>query len=234
MKTKKPPPDKKAASKKNFDIELDLFERRLEELRILYEQHFVDLLPFRPEKEHKEIVRLKRRILKAPFKNSAKKFRMRQLITRYNTLDTYWARIIKAREEGKYVKDVFKAEMREKMQKTAAFEASEGGAADRGFKQLFGSYEDAMKKAGMKSENLDYGAFKKSLMKQAKVMKEKHGVKKLNYKIVVKDGRAVVKAVAGKTGPAKKKTANPVKKKTKSTASKKVTSKKTISTKKKK
>jgi len=200
MKSKKPPKDKKAASKKNFDLELDLFERRLEELRILYEQHFIDILPLAPEQEHKEVKRLRRELLKAPFKSSARKFRMRQLITRHSTLNTYWTRTLKAREEGKYVRDLFKSGIREKAEKEAEFAASGGGAADRGFKQLFSSYEGAMKKAGMKSENLDYDAFKKSLVKQAKVMKEKHGIKKLNYKIVIKDGKAVVKAVAGQSG----------------------------------
>ena len=198
LKKKEPPKDKREANRKVFDRQMDLFERRLEELRISYEQHFVDILPFAPDKEHKEITRMIRELLKAPFKSSARKYRMRQLVTRYNTLNTYWTRILKEREEGRYIKDVFKAEMREKMLKAAQAEATASGQADKGFKQLFGSYEMAMKKAGMKTENLDYGAFKKSLMKQAKQMKDKHGVKKLNYKIVVKDGKAVVKAVVKK------------------------------------
>ena len=200
MKKSKPPEKKtarKEVNRKAFDYQLDQFERRLEELRILYEQYFVDIFPLPPDKERKEVQRLQRELLRAPFKSSARKFRMRQLITRYNTLVTYWTRVLKAREEGKYIKDVFKAEIRQKAQKEADLMNSEHGAAEKGFRQLFGSYENAMKKAGMKSDNLDYNAFRKSLMKQAKVMREKHGVKKLNYKIVVKDGKAVVKAVAG-------------------------------------
>ncbi len=200
MKKSKPPEKhttKKEANKKAFDHQLDQFERRLEELRILYEQYFVDIFPLPPDKERKEVQRLQRELLRAPFKSSARKFRMRQLITRYNTLVTYWTRVLKAREEGRYVKDVFKAEIREKAQKETDLMNSQHGAAEKGFRQLFGSYENAMKKAGMKSDNLDYNAFRKSLMKQAKIMREKHGVKKLNYKIVVKDGKAVVKAVAG-------------------------------------
>lgn len=195
---------KNEANRKSFDRALDRFEHKLEELRILYEQHFVDILPFAPDKEHKEIKRFKRELLKAPFKNSAKRFRMRQLITRLNTLETYWMRVQKEREEGKYIKDIFRADIREAAIKEAEKMSGESGAAERGFQQLFGSYQDAMKKAGMKSDNVNYDAFRNSLIKQARMMKEKHGVKKLNYKIVVKGGKAVVKAVAGSSAPGKK------------------------------
>ena len=47
---------------------------------------------------------------------------------------------------------------------------------------------------GKKSVHLPVTPFR--LMKKAKELKEKHGVKKLNYKVVVKDGKVVVKASA--------------------------------------
>ena len=107
---------------------------------------------------------------------------------------TYWEKVIKLREEGKYSKDQFKAEMREKSLMTAKFEASQQGKAEKGMKQLFESYENALKQSGVNTKNINYDAFKKSLMEKAKVLKEKHGAKKLQYKIVVKDGRVTVKA----------------------------------------
>lgn len=186
----KPP----TGNREKLSLELDRFEAKLEELRMLYEQHFVDILPQAPDQQRKEVVRMIRQLMKAPFKNSQTRFRLRTLVTRYQTYATYWERILKEREEGRYVKDLFKAEMREKMLEEAKRDSSRAGAAERGMKQLFTTYEDALKKVGGSAGNLDYESFRKNLLARAKEMKEKHGVKKLHYKVVVKDGRVILKA----------------------------------------
>ena len=167
---------------------------KISELKVYYEQYFVDLLPQPPDKLQQEVVWIIRQLLRAPFKNAAARFRLRHLIQRYQMFATYWEKVIKLREEGKYSKDQFKAEMREKSLMTAKFEASQQGKAEKGMKQLFESYENALKQSGVNTKNINYDAFKKSLMEKAKVLKEKHGAKKLQYKIVVKDGRVTVKA----------------------------------------
>jgi len=184
-------------NRRKLDLQLDLFERRIEELRVIYEQYFIDIITIAPDKEHKELKRLTRALLKAPFKHSSHTFRLRQLVTRLQTYETYWTRTQKAREEGRYQRDVFKAELREKELAEAAKAATQAGAAEKGFQQLFDTYEKAIKKSGGNAGDLNYGSFKKSLINQAQALKKK-GVKKLSYKIVMKNGKAVVKAVAKK------------------------------------
>ena len=194
MSTKgQPPPER---NRKELALKLDLLERKIEELRILYEQYFIDVQPLPPDKLHKETTRLIRTLLRAPFKNSQTRFRMRNLVTRFQTYNTYWERINKAREDGTYSRDLFRAEMREKMLEDARREVTEAGMAEKGLKQLFSSYEKALGKAGGQAANLDYNAFKKKMMAQAKALKEKHGIKKLSYKVVMKGGKAVIKASA--------------------------------------
>ena len=82
-------------TRRDFDRELDILEAKIGELRIFYEQFFVDILPQPPEKQHAEVVRLIKRLLKAPFKNSASRFRLRSLINRFQTYATYWERVNK-------------------------------------------------------------------------------------------------------------------------------------------
>ncbi len=185
-----------AANRRTLDLRLDLFERKIEALKVTYEQYFLDIIVFPPDKEHAEVKKMKKDLLAAPFKQVTHSFRLRQLITRYQTYDTYWVRTLKARE-GRYSRDVFKAELRQKEMKEAKRAATASGAAEKGFKQLFDSYENAIKKSGGNADNIDYGAFKRSLVNQAQALKKK-GVKKLSYKIVMKDGKAVVKAIAKK------------------------------------
>lgn len=197
MSTKLPHNKLQTENKRSVDKELDIFERKLGELRVLYEQHFVDVLPFPPDEQHKEIKRMIRSLLHAPFKNSANKFRMRTLLSRYQTYSTYWERVNKQREEGTYAKDQFKAEMREKMADSAKREASAAGRADKGFQQLFSTYQDALKKSGGKTDNLNFDAFRKSLIAQARELKKTQGVTKLKYKVVNQNGKVVVKASSG-------------------------------------
>ena len=186
--------DSQAPLRRQFDIELDKLERRIEELRILYEQYFVDVQPHPPTENEKQVNRLIRELLKAPFKNSANRFRLRTLINRYQTYCTYWERINKQREEGTYSKDVFKAELREKMLEEAKQAATRGGKAEQGLRELFSTYESALKQSGAKIDNLNFDSFKKSLIDKAKHINSAHGVKKLQYKVVVKNGKVSIKA----------------------------------------
>lgn len=202
-KVEKPQPKQEEreneANRRELDRELDRLENSIEQLRILFEQHFVDVLPQPPTKMQGDIKREIRRLLKAPFKNSATKFRLRMVVQRYQTYNTYWERIQKLREEGKFSRDLFKAEMRDKMLEDAKREATKLGKAEKGLRQLYSTYEDAMKKAdGGSAPKMNFDNFKNSLMKKAKLLKEQHGVKKLNYKIVVKEGKVVIKASAKK------------------------------------
>ena len=184
----------KETNRRQLDIELDRLETKISELRVLYEQHFVEILPLPPDKLHKEVVRSIRILLKAPFKNSQTRFRLRVLVQRFQTYATYWERVQKQKEDGTYSKDLFKAEMREKMLEDAKAEQTAGRAAEKGLKQLFNSYEAALRKTGNDTAKLNFDSFKSSLMKQAKQLKEKTGVQKLHYKVIVKGNKVVVKA----------------------------------------
>ena len=183
---------------KNFDAELARLERTIEELRVQYEQYFIDVVPLPHDKLHAQVKSLIRALLKAPFKNSADRFHLRTLVQRYKTFETYWTRILKQREEGTYSKDVFKSEIRQKMLEEAERQASSLGKAEQGIKQLFNIYQDALKKSGNNQVNLEFDSFKKTLIEKAKQLKKEHQVSKLNYKIIMKDGKVLIKAQAKK------------------------------------
>lgn len=187
---------KSPTSERSFDRELDKFERMIDELRVHYEQYFIDIQPLPPDKLHHQTRLVIRKLLKAPFKNSADRFRLRTLIQRYQSFDTYWERIIKQREEGTYTKDVFRSEMRQKMLEDAEKQTSSGGAAEKSIRELFNTYQTALNKTGVKTDNINFDFFKKSLIEKAKQLKAQHGVKKLHYKVLVKNGKVVLKASA--------------------------------------
>jgi len=180
--------------RRELDLEIDRLEARINELRVLYEQHFVDILPYPPDKERKEVEKMIRGLLRKPFKNSQTRFRLRHVIHRYQSYKTYWERVNKQREDGTYFKDVFRAEVRERMREEAKEEASRRGAAQRGMRNLYSSYQEALKKTGSNTDNVNFDAFQKTLVHRAKQLKKQHGIKKLQYKIVMKNGKVTIKA----------------------------------------
>lgn len=186
--------DEPQANQAKLSQEIDRLEARLEELRVTYEQHFIDIIPQAPDAMRKEVARTIRLLLKAPFKNSQTRFRLRTVIHRYQTYSSYWERILKEREEGRFVRDIFKVEMREKSLEEGKREQTNAGKAERGLKQLYSTYEEAIRKTGGSTDNLNFDSFRKNLIDKAKQMQSEHGVKKLHYKVQVKDGRVILKA----------------------------------------
>ena len=138
MSTQQEPDDIKVNSKA-IQADLNLFENNLKELRIIYEQYFSALIPLPPTKDHEEIRRMVRSLLRTPFKNSQANFRMKNLILRYHTLNTHWERVLREKEDGTYCRDKFRARMRSDEQKSVTRKYSEQGKIDCKYKQLFDS-----------------------------------------------------------------------------------------------
>src|SRR5690606_27251637 len=99
---------------------------------------------------------------------------LRQVIQRFQTYATYWERILKQREDGVYHKDLFKAEMREKLQRDTDRSNSAQARAEKGLHELFSSYTTALKQSGNGAANIDYDQFKRKMVERAKALKTTH------------------------------------------------------------
>lgn len=181
-------------NRRDFDIQLDELETKIERLKVLYEQYFIDVVPMPSESLHKEIQFFVRELIKSPFKTAAGRFRLNALINRYQTYNTYWERVKKQREDGTYRKDVFKAEVREKSAHDLRRMGTDEGRADKSIKQLYDTYEKAVIKYGGKAEMLSYDAFKKSLVDNTKDLGGGSDARRMSYKVIVRDGKVVVRA----------------------------------------
>lgn len=196
-----PEVDEKTLTERAFEridvrAELDLLENQLNELKVQYEQHFLGINSLAPDRLHADVKQLIRRIRKAPFKSSAMGYKLRALETRYRTFHTYWQRVLKEREDGTYTRDIFKAELRQKIAHDAAEATTARGEANRGMKELFETYRTALEKQSGRSVDINFSAFKESLVKRARDLKETHNVKKLTFSVTVKDGKVLVQAKA--------------------------------------
>lgn len=186
--------DEIKVNSRSIQMDLDIFEARLSELRISYEQYFSALIPFQPTKEHDGVKKMVRDLLRTPFKNSQTNFRMKNLILRYQTLNTHWERILKERENGTYKRDKFRASIRSEAQKNVQRNQSDEGQREGRFKALYDSYRSALDAQGLALSNLEFAKFRTDLEKKAELLSSRAGGKKVKFAIEVGEGKVSIKA----------------------------------------
>jgi len=93
-----------------IDARITELERRLDKLRVAFEQHFMGNERLPPVGERDKFMRDLRAL--DPTKIAAvPRFRLANLTARVSTYDTYWQKTLRAIEEGTYARDKFKADL---------------------------------------------------------------------------------------------------------------------------
>ena len=93
-----------------LEVALEELETRLERLRALYEQYFMGIERIEPAIPRKDIDRRIYVLRREKIRNTAKRFKLQTIISRYNTFQQYWQRICREIEQGTYKRHVIKAE----------------------------------------------------------------------------------------------------------------------------
>jgi hypothetical protein len=179
---------------KSIQAELDLFEDKLKQLKIYYEQYFCNLIPLPPEKEHRELDFMSKRLLKLPFRNAQSNFRLKNLVLRFQTLNTHWERVQKQKEDGTYIGDKFKAKARFEQMERERKRSEIKGTKEEPIKQLFDSYKNAIEHSGLSSTNLDYDSFKKDIKSKQELLKNRRGLGTVSFRVESDNGRVCIKA----------------------------------------
>ena len=172
--------------------ELKILEEMIKNLKVDYEQYFLDITPYLPDKLHADLRRQIRKLRKAPFKKLSHKFRLRSLEHRYQVFNDYWQRTLREKEEGRYSKDIFKAELREKNAKEDRLALTNKGKASKDVNHLYQSYKNELERLTGKKQNIDFDAFRRSLVEKAKVFKERSGAQRISFKVAVKNGKVTI------------------------------------------
>lgn len=176
-------------------VELDELESMIADLKVRFEQYFMGMHKLPPDKEHSQVRQKIRSLRKAPFKNTGLKYRLKSIENRFNTYNTYWQRVLREKEDGTYAKDLFKADLRDKITAEEKRAQTKEGASERSLQNLFNSYRDALENQTGTAQNLDYKSFERSIIKRAKELKEKSGGKKVSFKVQTVNGKVQLKAI---------------------------------------
>lgn len=95
-----------------IEILIDELETRVDRLRALYEQYFMGIEKIEPLIQRKDIERRIYVLRRVQIRNTALRFRFNNTIQRLNTMQQYWARIVREIENGTYKRDVRRAAAR--------------------------------------------------------------------------------------------------------------------------
>src|SRR3954468_4017167 len=101
-----------AAPASDIDVALAELEARLERLRSLYEQYFIGIEKIEPSVPRQDVDRRIHALRKTQIRNTAKRFKLQNIIQRYNAFQQYWVRICREIENGTYHRHVARAQSR--------------------------------------------------------------------------------------------------------------------------
>jgi len=203
---------------KELEQLVDATEKRIDRLKSLYEQYFQGIERLEPSMERTALKVVLMDLRKTKIRNTALKFRIHQLVSRMNTFENYWSRISRQIEEGTYHRDVFKARYRakQKEQTAAAQEAEDtkpqpgqdprapgkgqrpaaaAGLSDERVKAIHDAYMLAKRRCKESTQGLTQGAIASSLRKQVPAIMKQYKCKSVEFKVVIKKGKAILKAV---------------------------------------
>jgi len=197
---------------------LDALEEELEEIKVKYEMYFIGAERMEPGRRREDLKRNIARLKNVFTRNAAIRFRVQALHARYLSYERLWLRSTREKEAGTYRRDVLKARQKATAGRGKKVEAAvetvqppplpaPGARAPQPvmaaaatmtepeLRELFDAYVAAKKRCNEDVSKLSYEALARTVSKQAPEIARKFQAKRVEFKVTVRDGKAVLTAV---------------------------------------
>ncbi|HIF94648.1 MAG: MXAN_5187 C-terminal domain-containing protein [Myxococcales bacterium] len=179
--------------------ELKILELRLNQLKLDYDKYFLGTRPTEPAMPRGEVQKTIIRFSNTQITNTALRFKFNSINGRYQAFKRQWDGVLRQIDAGTYKRHVFKADLRDRERDVAPDLASSrakagGGGEDSG---IFETYRDAMLATGQDASRLTRAKLQSAISKQETALKKKFDCERIDFKVVVRDGRVRLKAAAG-------------------------------------
>lgn len=210
-----------SASWAEVAVEVDSVEALLHALRGHYDQFFLGMEKRPPVKAHEQFKKRLASLKTIPARNSALSFRIQSLQATAATYERLWARTLQEMEDGTYRRDVFKARLRRKSSAPGAKKAASAKGADpeapappppepqihiagtppvdplseNRLRSVYRAYVEAKRRCNEDTTRLSFDAVVASLKRQVPELLERHNARDVEYRVFVKDGKAILRAV---------------------------------------
>ena len=168
-------------------------EKDIHRLKTRYDQYFLGVERRPPEKLANDVAREVRFFSTTRMINTALRFKVQQLIARYNTFLTYWQKNLKDMEEGRTPRRrVHAMPGGAEAAIPGGVEISTKGADRNGMEQLFQAVSREYRKRGGKAPEMS--RVREMVEKQNQVISERFKAEKVSYQVVTEGGKVRIKA----------------------------------------
>jgi hypothetical protein len=183
-----------------LSAELDGLDEDMSKLQVLYEKYFIGIDRRPPDDERKRLSKRMRELRTTVVRNTGVKFRINTLFAKLISFERLWDRTLREIEEGTYKRDVFKAKYRmnrraEETPEQPRPPVPRAEISDDKLRRLFDTYLVARQRTGESTDGLTFEKVAQRIRAQVPQLMEKHGAKSVEFKVVIKGGRAVLKAI---------------------------------------
>lgn len=203
-----PPPARgsrtNAADKLDTDSneELSAFEDEIVALKIAFEQFFMGIERKSPERRSAQLGEQMRRLKNSGrIRSTVAKFRMQQILTRFQTYERMWKRTLQEMEAGTYRRDVLRMKRKQAIQAPIPPKPKSSpkqNLSEAQIRQIFDTYVVARKRTNESTAGVTFDGMAATLRKQVPQLMKKHDASAIDFKVVIKDGKAVLKAIPRK------------------------------------
>lgn len=180
----------------NMEI-LAKLEKDVQDLKKNYEAYFMGMERIPPERELVRIQGIMRKLRNIYTNNTAVKFRRESLVAKFQSYHRYWMRIMKEIEDGRYVRDRFKADLHMGKQNQGAAAkkpvATKEGGQD--MDKLYKEYMTARIECNQGTEGLSKDKLASSIKKSLPQLKQRYKGKNVEFRVVIEGGKAKLKAL---------------------------------------
>jgi hypothetical protein len=183
-----------------LSAELDGLDEDMSKLQVLYEKYFLGIDRKPPDQERTRLAKRMRELRTTVVRNTGVKFRINTLFAKLISFERLWDRTLREIEEGTYKRDVFKAKYRmnrrvEETPEQPRPPVPRAEISDDKLRRLFDTYVVARQRTGESTDGLTFEKVAQRIRAQVPQLMEKHGAKSVEFKVVIKGGRAVLKAI---------------------------------------
>ena len=169
-------------------------EIKIKKLKIEYDQYFSGMLKIPPFKLHNDVKQLIKYFSNRNINNTALAFKYKSLAGRYSTYNALWARYLRKLEEGTF-------------KKGSSFSSPAPAAhkCKRGLTQaldqadlLYNEYISAKQSLNQNTNEIKIESVQEMVSKWTAQIKDKYKCNSVEFKVVIDDGRAKIKATPKK------------------------------------
>ncbi len=177
--------------------ELDVLDEDLTKLQVMYEKYFLGIDRRPPDQERKKVSAQLRGLRNTLVKNTGLKFRINTMFAKLISMERLWDRTLREIEDGTYKRDIFKAKYRQGdgQQRQAAAPQQRIELSDDKLRKLYDTWMVARQRTGESVNNMNFDSVAEKIRAQVPSLISKHKAKSIEFKVVIKGGKAILKAI---------------------------------------